>query len=747
MAASECVRVAVRCRPPNSREAGERLVVSVDDAAGRVELAISLAGEAPRAFTFDHAFGPGASQQHVYNATARELVDSALAGYNATLFAFGQTGTGKTHTMEGCASSSSSSSSGSGGGGGAAPAGGLHPEAGIIPRTFGQIFAAIGASQDQTFLVRASMLEIYNEEIRDLLSKNPKNRLDMHEAKDSSVYVKGLNSFVVKSEAEIAAVLEAGKRNRSVGATLMNQDSSRSHSVFTITIEAADAAAVAAGGASGGSGGSGIRVGKLNLVDLAGSERQAKTGAAGDRLKEASKINLSLSALGNVISALVDGKGAHVPYRDSKLTRLLQDSLGGNTRTVMIANVGPAGSNADESLSTLRYANRAKNIQNKPKINEDPKDAMLKEYQQEIARLKAQLEAAASGEGFADGGPEGAPDGGSFASSASSTAGAAGQADLDPDEVERMRQQLEAELRAEWSSSGQVVDDAALEQIQREVEVQLAAQVQQAQAEQRRAAKEAARLEQQLQQQSAAVAKVAKRRRAVQQHNAELVSKLRLLESKLLHGEASGGLDKLAAQKTAQLRGQREELARQRAAEEAAAARIAALEAGAQAVQQQYSTLQEEAEALTAQLANAASAYEAAKAELGDVAAQWEQDREELVGEIRALHYNLALKSLVIDAFIPHEEVSKLMRRISFDSNEGAWRLRSAAAAAAAAASSASLRGGAGGLPKRPGSAAPRSALPRRPSAALLELQLDIPERQPVDLSCLQFALEAVTMQ
>ena len=171
MAASECVRVAVRCRPPNSREAGERLVVSVDDAAGRVELAISLAGEAPRAFTFDHAFGPGASQQHVYNATARELVDSALAGYNATLFAFGQTGTGKTHTMEGCASSSSSSSSGSGGGGGAAPAGGLHPEAGIIPRTFGQIFAAIGASQDQTFLVRASMLEIYNEEIRDLLSK------------------------------------------------------------------------------------------------------------------------------------------------------------------------------------------------------------------------------------------------------------------------------------------------------------------------------------------------------------------------------------------------------------------------------------------------------------------------------------------------------------------------------------------------------------------------------------------------
>merc|ERR1712240_31033 len=134
-----------------------------------------------------------------------------------------------------------------------------------------------------------------------------------------------------------------------------------------------------------------IRVGKLNLVDLAGSERQAKTGAVGDRLKEATKINLSLSALGNVISSLVDGKSVHVPYRDSKLTRLLQDSLGGNARTVMVANLGPASYNYDESVTTLRYANRAKNIKNKPRINEDPKDALLREFQEEIARLKAQI--------------------------------------------------------------------------------------------------------------------------------------------------------------------------------------------------------------------------------------------------------------------------------------------------------------------------------------------------------------------
>ena len=140
------------------------------------------------------------------------------------------------------------------------------------------------------------------------------------------------------------------------------------------------------------SGESHICVGKLNLVDLAGSERQAKTGATGDRLKEATKINLSLSALGNVISALVEGgRGSHIPYRDSKLTRLLQDSLGGNAKTVMVANIGPSKFNYDETLTTLRYANRAKNIKNKPRVNEDPKDAKLREFQEEIARLKAQI--------------------------------------------------------------------------------------------------------------------------------------------------------------------------------------------------------------------------------------------------------------------------------------------------------------------------------------------------------------------
>merc|ERR1719269_553784 len=180
----------------------------------------------------------------------------------------------------------------------------------------------------------------------------------------------------------MSQVLAAGLRNRSTGATNMNAESSRSHSIFLITIEQCEV---------GPDGKVHIRAGKLNLVDLAGSERQSKTGASGDRLKEGCKINLSLSALGNVISALVDGKSQHIPYRDSKLTRLLQDSLGGNTKTVMCANCGPAGYNFEETISTLRYANRAKNIKNKPKINEDPKDAMLREFQDEIKRLKNQL--------------------------------------------------------------------------------------------------------------------------------------------------------------------------------------------------------------------------------------------------------------------------------------------------------------------------------------------------------------------
>lgn len=193
--------------------------------------------------------------------------------------------------------------------------------------------------------------------------------------------------MTVKSIREIDAMMNTGNSLRQVGKTAMNDTSSRSHSLFTIYIETAETIKAKQR----------FKVGKLNLVDLAGSERQSKTQATGVRLKEATKINLSLSALGNVISALVDGRQTHIPYRDSKLTRLLQDSLGGNTKTVMIAAISPADYNLDETLSTLRYASRAKSIKNKPRVNEDPKDALLKQYEDEIKRLKAMLEAGGPG--------------------------------------------------------------------------------------------------------------------------------------------------------------------------------------------------------------------------------------------------------------------------------------------------------------------------------------------------------------
>ena len=238
--------------------------------------------------------------------------------------------------------------------------------------------------------MRVSYLEIYNEEIRDLLNKKSTQKLELRD-KDTGVYVKDLATFVVKAPQDMMKVFHEGQANRHVGATNMNEHSSRSHSVFTITVESSFLDE---------DGEPHVKVGKLNVVDLAGSERQSKTGATGDRLKEATKINLSLSTLCHVISSLTDPKCTYIPYRDSKLTRILQDSLGGNTKTVMIANVGPADYNVEETLSTLRYASRAKHIQNKPRINEDPKDAMIREFHDEISRLRNELQR--YGGGFAD---------------------------------------------------------------------------------------------------------------------------------------------------------------------------------------------------------------------------------------------------------------------------------------------------------------------------------------------------------
>ncbi|XP_044260407.1 osmotic avoidance abnormal protein 3 isoform X4 [Tribolium madens] len=361
---AENVKVIVRCRPMNKKEQDLNCDCVVKMKNCMVETWDPSEGPSlPKQFTFDSTYDQDSTTEMIYNDICYPLVESVLEGYNATIFVYGQTGCGKSHTMEGEKSG---------------------PEKGIISRAFEHIFEAISVTTGVKYLALISYLEIYNEQIRDLLLPSDKianNALNLKESPTEGVTVPGLTSHPVHNAAECEHFLSLGSKNRIIGATLMNQNSSRSHSIFTISIEQI----------TNVNNNESFKKGKLNLVDLAGSERQAKTGATGDRLKEATKINLSLSALGNVISALVDGKAKHIPYRDSKLTRLLQDSLGGNTRTLMIACISPSSRDYVETLSTLRYANRAKNIHNKPRVNEDPKDTMLRQYQEEIERLKSLL--------------------------------------------------------------------------------------------------------------------------------------------------------------------------------------------------------------------------------------------------------------------------------------------------------------------------------------------------------------------
>lgn len=360
---NECVQVVVRCRPlSNKEESGNyQKVVEVFPTRGVVEIQnpSEVSKENRKMFTYDAVYGPNATQQNIYDETVRPLVSSVLEGFNCCVFAYGQTGTGKTYTMEGVR--------------------GDPEDKGIIPRAFEQIWAHINRAQNMNFLVAASYLEIYMEELRDLLKPSNRGGLELRERENVGVYVPNLHSVLCKNVDDMVSVMNQGNKNRTVGYTNMNEHSSRSHAIFLIKIEMCELDSNT------------VKVGKLNLIDLAGSERQSKTGATAERLKEASKINRALSSLGNVISALAESS-PHIPYRDSKLTRLLQDSLGGNSKTIMIANIGPSEYNYNETLTTLRYASRAKTIQNKPVKNEDPQDAKLKEYQEEIERLRQLIE-------------------------------------------------------------------------------------------------------------------------------------------------------------------------------------------------------------------------------------------------------------------------------------------------------------------------------------------------------------------
>lgn len=294
----------------------------------------------------------------MYENTAKPAVWSVLEGYNATILAYGQTGTGKTYTMEGFKYS------------------GTDPQRGIVPRSMEEIFRFIQmqSSQNTTFMVRASYLQIYNEVISDLL-KIDRTALQIREDKKKGVFVEGLSEWAVRSPNEIYSLMQKGALSRATATTKMNDLSSRSHAVFIIIVEqmtSMEEDGDTSQQFEGEDGPKQIKVGKLNLVDLAGSERVRVTGATGKRLEESKKINQSLSCLGNVIAALTDQKPrSHIPYRDSKLTRLLEDSLGGNCKTTMMAMISPSSDAFGESLSTLKFATRAKKIKNEARINED----------------------------------------------------------------------------------------------------------------------------------------------------------------------------------------------------------------------------------------------------------------------------------------------------------------------------------------------------------------------------------------
>uniref|UniRef100_H2YQM0 Kinesin-like protein n=1 Tax=Ciona savignyi TaxID=51511 RepID=H2YQM0_CIOSA len=366
----EKVHVAVRCRPMTASERTSNIRRVVDCNSKSREISVTThsngmglsSANTSKSYHFDKVFGPKAEQIDVYKSVVSAQLDDVLAGYNCTVLAYGQTGTGKTYTMEGERSPSEDYTWDN------------DPRAGIIPRALSQLFDELDKSGAE-YSVRVSLLEIYNEEIHDLLSplaEPIKMKIYEDNQKKGKVVVSGLTEIVIRNKSDIYDILQKGAIKRKTAATDLNEFSSRSHSIFTATIHTKDITQ------NNMEEEELVKIGKLNLVDLAGSENIGRSGAVEKRAREAGNINTSLLALGRCITALVE-KAPHVPYRESKLTRLLQDSLGGNTKTSIIATISPGSDNVEETLSTLDYACRAKNINNKPRVNQKlTKRALIK---------------------------------------------------------------------------------------------------------------------------------------------------------------------------------------------------------------------------------------------------------------------------------------------------------------------------------------------------------------------------------
>ncbi|KAM9207102.1 kinesin-like protein KIF27 isoform 7-T7 [Dugong dugon] len=366
------VKVAVRIRPLLCKEVLHNHQVCVRVIPNTQQIIIGR----DRVFTFDYVFGKSSTQDEVYNMCIKPLVLSLIEGYNATVFAYGQTGSGKTYTI-----------------GGGHVASVVEGQKGIIPRAIQEIFQNISENPNIDFKIKVSYIEVYKEELRDLLELETSMKdLHIREDEKGNTVIVGAKECLVESADDVLSLLELGNAARHTGTTQMNEHSSRSHAIFTISICQVEKSVEAA---EDGSWQSPRHIlSKFHFVDLAGSERVTKTGNTGERFKESIQINSGLLALGNVISALGDPrrKSSHIPYRDAKITRLLKDSLGGSAKTVMITCVSPSSSDFDESLNSLKYANRARNIRNKPTVNFSPESDRMDEMEFEIKLLREALQ-------------------------------------------------------------------------------------------------------------------------------------------------------------------------------------------------------------------------------------------------------------------------------------------------------------------------------------------------------------------
>ncbi|XP_070598837.1 kinesin-like protein KIF27 isoform X2 [Erythrolamprus reginae] len=370
------VKVAVRIRPLLSKEILHNHQVCVRLISNTQQIIIGK----DRVFTFDFVFGKHSTQDEVYTTCIKPLVASLIEGYNATVFAYGQTSSGKTYTI-----------------GGGHIASVAEEERGIIPRAIQEIFQIISENHNTDFAVKVSYIEVYKEELRDLLELETSMKdLHIREDEKGNTVIVGAKDCQVESTEEVMSLLETGNAARHTGTTQMNEHSSRSHAVFTISVcQQQQPLQKDKEGTQNSPKNSGQQIAsKFHFVDLAGSERVTKTGNTGERFKESIQINSGLLALGNVISALGDPKrkNVHIPYRDAKITRILKDSLGGNAKTVMITCISPSSSDFDESLNSIKYANRAKNIRNKPIVNYNPDWDRIDEMELAIKLLREALQ-------------------------------------------------------------------------------------------------------------------------------------------------------------------------------------------------------------------------------------------------------------------------------------------------------------------------------------------------------------------